>query len=387
MPARQTDTSGFPLRNPLIAGVCVIGVFALAAGAIAFLLPERESMISARAALDLPERAADTIEIATAEPARPVIFDETGEDTELTLPGVRDAEDALGGEVQPPPGSNAARALAASRALQAPLEGLYEAGPGGPLPVIASDGRRPSTAYARGFEGDASAPSIAIIVGGLGVSESLTEVAIDTLPPEVTLSFVPYARNLQGWIDRARAAGHEVMLELPMEPFDYPNNDPGPHTLMADASPAENTRRLHWLLSRGAGYFGVTNYLGARLVTSETTLAAIYQELSGRGLAVFHDGTGRRGAAENAARRAGTPLVNADRLLDTNPSARAIDERLLELEALALQNGTALGSGFAYPVTVTALQRWVEGLDSRGYQLVPASHLARLRNGGEDQDT
>ncbi|MFN3834423.1 MAG: divergent polysaccharide deacetylase family protein [Glycocaulis sp.] len=387
MPARQTDISGFPLRNPLIAGACVLGVFALGAGAIALLAPEREAAVSARAMLDLPERAPEIVEIAVAEAARPVIFEETPEEDGLSLPGVREAEDALGGEVQPPPGSNAARALAAPRAPQAPLPGLSEPGPGGPLPVIGPDGTRPSLAYARPFAGDSGAPAIAIIVGGLGVSESLTEAAIDNLPPEITLSFVPYARNLQSWIDRARTAGHEVMIELPMEPFDYPNNDPGPHTLMAEASQAENARRLHWLLSRGAGYFGVTNYLGARLATSETALAAIYRELSERGLAVFHDGAGRRGAAGGAARRAGTPLVIADRLLDTNPSARAIDERLLELEALALQNGTALGSGFAYPVTVGALQRWAQGLEARGYQLAPASHVARQRAGHDGRDT
>lgn len=387
MPARQTDTSGFPLRNPLIAGVCALGLFGLAAGAIAFLAPERDTVISARAALDLPEREPETIEIAAAEPARPVIFDEEAEDSDLSLPGVREAEDALGGEVQPPPGSNAARALAASRMPTVPFEGLFEAGPGGPLPVTAPDGRRPSTAYARAFDGDASAPSIAIIVGGLGVSQSLTEAAIDNLPPEITLSFVPYARDLQMWMDRARAAGHEVMLELPMEPFDYPNNDPGPHTLLAEASQQENTRRLHWLLSRGAGYFGVTNYLGARLVTADAALAPIYQELSTRGLYVFHDGTGRRGAADTAARRAGTPLVSADRLLDADANVRAIDERLLELEALALQNGNALGSGFAYPVTVGALQRWAQGLEARGYQLAPASHVARQRHVASGQDT
>ena len=125
--------------------------------------------------------------------------------------------------------------------------------------MIGPDGRRPSTAYARSFEAEPGTPVIAVIVGGLGVSESLTEAAIESLPPEITLSFVPYARDLQAWMNRARAAGHEVMIELPMEPFDYPNNDPGPHTLLADASETENMRRLHWLLSRASGYFGVTN--------------------------------------------------------------------------------------------------------------------------------
>ena len=66
----------------------------------------------------------------------------------------------------------------------------------------------------------------------------------------------------------ARAAGHEVMLEAPMEPSDYPTNDPGPYTLLADSQPPETVRRLEWLLSRASGYFGGTNYLGARFVSA-----------------------------------------------------------------------------------------------------------------------
>jgi len=386
MPARQTQDTP-PLRNPLIAAACLLAVMAAAAAAIIFLSPAREPVIGARTALAPAPSDDVVIEVAEIPSATPVIFAEGESDETLSLPGVRETEDVLGGEVEPPPGSNAARALAASRAANVPYEGLYEDGPGGPLPVVAADGRRPSDAYARPFDGDDSTPAIAIIVGGLGVSASLTEAAIDALPAEITLSFVPYARDLQSWMDRARAAGHEVMIELPMEPFDYPNNDPGPHTLLSDASEAENRRRLHWLLSRSAGYFGVTNYLGARLAGAETALSHIYEDLDQRGLAIFHDGAGRPGSPAAAASRARAPLSVADRVLDADPSTRSIDARLLELEALAIQNGSALGSGFAYPVTVDALVSWTEGLERRGYQLAPASHVARLRNGAIGQDT
>ncbi|MGY6661919.1 MAG: divergent polysaccharide deacetylase family protein [Glycocaulis sp.] len=386
MPARQTSDTP-PLRNPLIAAACLFFVAGLAFAAIVFLAPAPQTGSAARTALDMPGEEEAVIEVAEMPPASPLVFAEGEADESLSLPGVRETHDVLGGEVEPPPGSNAARALALQRASNVPYAGLFEEGPGGPLPIIASDGRRPSSAYARPFEGEPGVPVIAVIVGGLGVSESLTQAAIDTLPPEITLSFVPYARDLQSWMNRARAAGHEVMIELPMEPFDYPNNDPGPHTLLADAGEAENMRRLHWLLSRASGYFGVTNYLGARLTGSEAALARIYGEVERRGLATFHDGAGRQGAASAAAARAGVPLALADRVIDGDPSTRAIDARLLELEALAIQNGHSLGSGFAYPVTVSALQSWAEGLERRGYQLAPASHVANIRAGRTGQDT
>lgn len=386
MPTRQTSEMP-PLLKPLIAAVCLFALMGLAAAAAVFLAPAPQPVTAARAELERPAREETVIEIAEAGPAVPVIFAEGEDDETPSLPGVRETEDVLGGEVQPPPGSNAARALALQRAANVPYEGLYEDGPGGPLPVIAADGRRASSAYARPFVNDEGLPVIAVVVGGLGVSASLTEAAIENLPPEITLSFVPYARDLQSWINRARAAGHEVMIELPMEPFDYPNNDPGPHTLLADASEAENMRRLHWLLSRASGYFGVTNYLGARFASSDAALGRVYGELNRRGLTIFHDGAGRSGAATTAASRVRAHVSLADRVLDADPSARAIDARLLELEALALQNGNALGSGFAYPVTVTALQGWAEGLERRGYRLAPASHVAAVRGGRSGQDT
>ena len=252
----------------------------------------------------------------------------------------------------------------------APLAGLSAPGPGGVLPIIGKDGRTPFQAYARPFQG-AGKPRIAIVVGGLGLNAAATRAAIEKLPAEVTLSFVPYAEGLQGWVDLARAEGHEVMLEIPMEPLDYPNNDPGPSTLLASARPEETVKRLEWLLSRASGYFAVTNYLGGRFLTAEAGMGAFMGALKARGVGFIDDGS--------AARRAGggVPRASADTVVDEQLSKEAIDRQLLSLEAAALQRGQSLGTGFAYPVTVEAVSRWAQGLAGRGYQLAPASAVAR----------
>jgi polysaccharide deacetylase 2 family uncharacterized protein YibQ len=369
MPAPNPDRS--PLRAPLLAGLAAACVFIAGAGALSIFTGGAPGPVSAEADIARPPAPVLMAEaepvIEVAEIPAPAPFAD-GPDEDVYLDGVSDTEAALSAPPVPP----------ARRAPTAPLPGLSEEGPGGPLPVISADGRRPDEAYARPHE-RRTGPVVALIVGGLGMSERLTLEAIDTLPPEVTLSFAPYARDLQGWVDRARAAGHEVLIELPMEPFDYPNNDPGPHTLLADASDAENNRRLAWLLSRSAGYAGVINYQGARLGAAPAPLSRILARLEARGLTVFHDGAGRRPVLEAAGREANARLVLADRVIDGDPSPDAVQARLLELEALALQNGSALGSGFAYPVTVEAAAAWAEGLSRRGYVLAPASHVARLR--------
>ena len=254
---------------------------------------------------------------------------------------------------------------------QAPIAGLTAPGPGGLLPIISPDGRMPAQVYARPFH-DTGAPKVALVIGGLGLNAKTTRQAIEDLPPEVTLSFVPYAEGLQGWIDLARSNGHEVLLEAPMEPLDYPQNDPGPYTLMAQDPAGETTKRLEMLLSRATGYFGVTNYLGGRFLTSDSAMGVFGNAMHQRGLGFIDDGSaGGRGGAE--------PRASAERVIDQDLESGSIDQQLQALESSAQQHGRALASGFAYPVTLQEVQKWASALQSHGVALAPASALMSRR--------
>ena len=281
----------------------------------------------------------------------------------LDTPG--EASISFPGEDGPAPMQAAGGALP-----QAPIAGLAGPGPGGAqLPIIATNGRTAAEAYARPFTASGR-PKVSVVIGGLGLNPQVTRAAIETLPPEITLSFAPYAEGLQGWIDLARANGHEVLLETPMEPADYPANDPGPYTLIAANRPEDTVRKLEWLMSRATGYFGLSNYLGARFVESDAAMNTFNAALKARGLAFVDDGL--------AARRGGSiPRASADRVIDDELSAAAIDAQLRALETGASARGQSMGSGFAYPVTINQVRTWANGLSARGLQLAPASALTR----------
>jgi polysaccharide deacetylase 2 family uncharacterized protein YibQ len=283
-----------------------------------------------------------------------------GGDSLITLP---DGATVAGGS------AIAAPRLVAAPLTPAPIAGLSRPGPQGALPAIATDGRVPAQAYARPFQSNGK-PRVALIVGGLGLNAVTTRAAIERLPAEVTLSFVPYAQGLQGWIDLARAQGHEVMIEIPMEPTGYPNNDPGPYTLLANATPDDIEAKMNWLLGRATGYFGVTNYLGDRFVTSDTAMTAFLGTLREHGVAFLDDGSARR-------RPGAWARASADTIVDETQTPAAIIGRLNALEAAAKSRGSAMGTGFAYPVTVEAAARWTAGLEARGLQLVPASAMTQ----------
>lgn len=369
--------SGFelkPLHHALLGVLALAAVAGAVAGAVSLFGDPR--LAGPRAVLSLTPSGGDTAaRVSVTEAAIDPVAVAAEDAGFYEAPIAADAL-AAGG----PDGTSPAKPVRPASPLpKAPLAGFHAPGPNGPLPIVTPDGRTPARAYARPFTGDATKPKIALVVGGLGFNARVTQSAIDELPPEVTLSFVPYTADLQSWIDRARARGHEVMIELPMEPFDPEADDTGPKTLLAQGSARENIGRLEYLLSRAAGYFGVTNYQGARFASSQQASAPVAQALKSRGLVFLGNALGPRTAFGVEAGRAGLAFSSVDRIIDAQREADKIDEQLLNLEALALQNGSALGSGFAFPVTIDQIEEWAENLSMRGYVLAPASAVMESR--------
>lgn len=248
----------------------------------------------------------------------------------------------------------------------------------GPLPRVGADGLKPHMAYARPAIAPETAGGrklIAVLVTGLGLNATTTREAINTLPGAVTLAFAPYGNGLMDTARAARNAGHEIMLELPLEPFDYPQNDPGPHTLLADQPARDNLEKLYWLLARMGGYTGVLNHMGARFTASAADFSPIMEELGMRGLAYLDDGTSNRSVAPQLARANNVPFARADTALDINPARGAILEALAGLETQASERGWAIGTLSALPVSIRTLAEWSAGLDEDAYLLVPVSAL------------
>jgi uncharacterized protein len=259
---------------------------------------------------------------------------------------------------------------------------LLEQGREGQLPKIGPNGSRPADAYAGRVLVPASLkepnpPRVALLVGGLGISQNGTSEAIAKLPPAVTLAFAPYGQDLDRIVQRARSDGHEVMLQSPMEPFDYPDSDPGPQTLLTTSTPAQNLDRLRWQMSRFSGYVGVTTYMGAKFTTTETALKPILKEISDRGL-IFADGAAASGSlAAKLAEPIGLPVPVADVVIDQTPTPQAIDGALARLERVARERGSALGVATGLPLTIARVSEWASALEKRGVLLVPVTALAR----------
>ncbi|MFB9981961.1 divergent polysaccharide deacetylase family protein [Mesorhizobium kowhaii] len=256
-----------------------------------------------------------------------------------------------------------------------PDKALIEASETGPLPVRAADGRRPFDVYARPWSG-ARGARVAIVIGGLAVSQTGTQAAIAKLPAEVTLAFAPQGNSIGRWMQAARQAGHEIVMQVPLEPFDYPNINPGRNTLTVAASADENLKNLHWALSRTTNYTGVMNYMGARFSADAAAMAPFMAELGKRGLAYIDDGSSARSLAPDLALKDGVPFVSGDTAIDAVQDRGAILKKLDGLEATARAKGFAVGIGSAFDLTVDTVSSWVAEAKKRGIEIVPISAVA-----------
>ena len=295
----------------------------------------------------------------------------------------------ISGHVESPAGALSIDDLAPSRSQQAlipsrvnlalvpaPVAKITGKGPHGPLPRRAKDGSRPSTIYARPLSREQLAsdmPKIALLIGGMGLNESLTRTAINRLPPEVSLGFAPYGENLQQQANDARSRGHELYIHLPMEPFGYPSIDPGPHTLLTSVPAQKNLDSLHWHLSRFSGYAGVTNYLGAQFASNNDAISPILKELGKRGLIYVDDGSKGLSRATQLAGILGLNARSAVVNLDGDGTPASVLAALQKLEAQARHSGIAIATGSGLPSTIEAIDQWAQGLAGRNILLVPVS--------------
>ncbi len=304
-----------------------------------------------------------------------------GEDPTLDAP--LDPEDfviTIAGSDRPATSVNAASLTPMrTRPVPNPDPDLLRDTPFGKIPKPAPDGRTAMHFYRNGFDGGNGAPTVSLILGGLGLNKALTERAIDELPAEISLAFAPYAKDLDFWTEKARKAGHEVLIELPMENYSGDATALGAAGLLTSRSPAENLQRLDWLMSRFGGYFAATNYQGGKFAADADAMAPVLARLREAGVGYIDD----TGAASALSRRTGAAVASVARVLPPAPddSARLrIKRELIALEKLAKRDGAALAKAYAFSATIDEIVEWSETLKKKDVALAPASSALPARH-------
>lgn len=229
--------------------------------------------------------------------------------------------------------------------------------------------------YAAGFDSSTRRPRVGLVLAGVGLNQKDSETAVRSLPGGVTLAISPYAQNISKLLSAARAAEHEYLLSIPMEPQGFPLNDPGKEALMTNLSVEQNHVRLDWLLSRVAGYVGAVGaegrLRGERFASLPGEIDPVLTELARRGLLYVDP---RPGAPPPRTVWNRTVAL----VIDEPGTAADVDAKLAQLVQLARENGSALGlAGAVRPVTTERLAAWANELAADGLALAPVSALVQ----------
>jgi polysaccharide deacetylase 2 family uncharacterized protein YibQ len=253
---------------------------------------------------------------------------------------------------------------------------LMEESPHGYVPKIAEDGREPWRHYAGRYRNPDKRPRIAVVFMNMGLTRVAAEATIGKMPAAIAFAFQPYARETERYMDTARAQGHEAFIQIPLEPSDHPNSDPGPHALLTKLAGPDNVYRLEWALSRSPGFVGVTYEMGDKFLASAESLHPVFEALKARGLMVLDMRLGANSVAQSVAREIGLPIAVNDVWIDRNPAKSAIDQALAELERIALKDGYAIGAAEPNPNSIERVLAWTKALKDKGIVLAPVSALA-----------
>jgi polysaccharide deacetylase 2 family uncharacterized protein YibQ len=264
-----------------------------------------------------------------------------------------------------------------ARMIQAPVAAVTELTSNGELPKIAEDGRQPWLVYARPFNMADTRPKISIVMTELGLATLATQSAMQRMHANVTMAINVQSPVLSAWLGQARQQGHELLLDLPMEPFDYPQSDPGPNTLLTNMATTDNLQRLLWALRQATGYVGITTTSGSRFTTDTPKLKPVLDSLKQRGLMMFDARLSPHSAVGDLAREVGIPAAVANSRIDQIPTPEAIDAALTALEQRATQTGEAIAIATPLPVTLTRLEQWIKTLPAKGIALAPLSAMVQ----------
>ena len=245
----------------------------------------------------------------------------------------------------------------------------------GPLPVIAPDGRQPWLEYSRGFKRADRKPRIALIISNLGLSDTYTKATLELLPEDITLSFSHVAPRLKSWVREARQKGHEILLDIPMEPIGFPKNDPGRATLLTSSNEVENLNRLEHIMKQAGGYVGLLGTLGTKFMLHSETFLPVLRSIKQRGLIYVDSRSTSRSLGPELASSIQLPKAFNNVFLDKEPSQEKIKNKLDELERIALKRRFAVGIAQPLPITIEILSQWTKGLKTKQIALAPITAI------------
>ncbi len=217
---------------------------------------------------------------------------------------------------------------------------------------------------------------LAIVIDDIGHSLPALRrlLALDVPLSFSVLPHVTHAREAARAIARA---GREYMVHMPMEPYAYPREDPGPRPLLLAQSLAHTAERVRGYLAALPGAVGASNHMGSAYTYDPDRMRVVQTVLAERNLFFLNSRTSGTPVPRAVARQRGYRYLERDVFLDHDPRETAVESAFRLAVRRARRQGRAIAIGHPYDSTYRVLRRRLPGLPRNGVRVVPVSALLR----------
>lgn len=221
---------------------------------------------------------------------------------------------------------------------------------------------------------DDGGPIIAIVIDGIGLLNP--NIKLD-LPSQVTLgmpSYVPYKE----FSDNAAIMKHNILLNIPLEPLNYPEDEADPNSLLTKNDEQENLSILDSVFSNSKDYDAVYSSHDDKYTNSYESSKALLSRLKDKKIIYLSGLTDKNALIYQIAEKMNFYILENDIILDSVLSREEIAMQLLELERMAQISGSAIAIGGSYPITMELVNEWIPSLASKGIKIVPIKEFYKI---------
>lgn len=269
--------------------------------------------------------------------------------------------------------------------IQQASHSLYENSQFGPIPHKSKNGKSCYQEYAASpVDVKEDQIRVIFIFSELGTNDDMLNNILENIPSGINLAYLPFTQDLKTKMTLARKKGHEILINLPMEPADYPNTDTGPNTLLTGLDKSLNLDRLHWVMAQGHEYVGLLNVQGSLFLASSQDLSPITEEIAKRGLMFVEAEACFRSQAYDLSAKQKLAYTKSHFVLNETLNPAELQAVLIRAEQMAQETKQITIVAHTSPLTTPVLLTWIRKAQEQNYVFLPVTQILMAAKGNQE---
>lgn len=224
---------------------------------------------------------------------------------------------------------------------------------------------------------DSGSPKIAIIIDDLGYKPISSLNALLDLKFPITFAIIPHLPYSSSNAISLYKNQYEIILHMPMEPGNYPTNNPGEGAILTNMNEANIREAIRSGFKSVPFCDGMNNHMGSKVTANRTLMRTIMSEVKERDMFYVDSKTSASSVAFEVAKSMHVPTAQRHVFLDHEDTYEFVIKQLEETREIADKRGLAIAIGHPYPATLKALAEKMPELDRAGYKFIFASEAVQ----------